>query len=218
MIDYAAARLNMVESQIRPNGVVDERILHAMHELPREQFVPKSLRGIAYVDEDLHIGGGRYLMEPMVLARLIQAAQIEADDVVLEIGAGTGYGAAVLSRLASTVVALESDPALAKSANKVLGELGIDNVALIEATLADGFPRQAPYNVIMFGGAVEQIPPALTEQLAEGGRLVAVVVPPGQAGKAMLATRIGGLVSMRPIFDAACPVLPGFKREQGFVF
>src|SRR5690606_26313879 len=146
---------NMVESQVRPNRVTDPRIVMAMLELPRENFVPKPLRGIAYVDEDVHIGGGRYLMEPMVLARLIQAAQIGPDDVVLEIGTGSGYGAAVLSRLASTVVALESDPELAKMATRSLGELSIDNVAVVEGPLTKGYPAQAPYNAIVFSGGVE---------------------------------------------------------------
>jgi protein-L-isoaspartate(D-aspartate) O-methyltransferase len=217
-MDYAAARMNMVESQVRPNRVTDTRIVMAMLELPRENFVPKPLRGVAYVDEDVHVGDGRYLMEPMVLARLIQAAGITRNDVVLEIGTGPGYGAAVLSRLASTVVGLESDAALAKRAAQTLGDLGIDNVAVVEGPLLQGYPRQAPYNAILLGGGVEHIPPAITDQLAEGGRLVAVVVPPGQAGRAVLGTRIAGTVSTRAIFDASSPILPGFTAEQGFVF
>lgn len=217
-MDYATARLNMVESQIRPNRVTDPRIVAAMLELPRESFLPKPLRGVAYVDEDIHIGGGRYLMEPMVQARLIQAAQITPGDVVLEIGASTGYGAALLARLASTVVALESDPALVKAASATLGDLGIDNVALVEGKLVEGYPQQAPYNVIVFAGGVEYIPQGIAGQLAEGGRLVAVVMPPGEPGRATLATRIGGTISTRVIFDASCPVLPGFRREPGFVF
>lgn len=217
-MDYATARLNMVESQVRPNRVTDPRIVAAMLELPRESFLPKPLRGIAYVDEDIHIGDGRYLTEPMVQARLVQAAQITSGDVVLEIGAATGYGAALLARLASTVVALESDPALAKSASATLAALGIDNVAVVEGKLADGYPQQAPYNAIVLAGGVEYIPQGIAGQLAEGGRLVAVLMPPGEPGRAVLATRIGGAISTRVIFDASCPVLPGFRREPGFVF
>ena len=153
-----------------------------------------------------------------MLARLIQAAGIELDDVVLEIGTGTGYGAAVLSRLAGKVTALESDSALAKRAAQTLGALGIDNVAVAEGALVQGYPRQGPYDVILLGGGVEHIPPAITDQLAEGGRLLAVVIPPGEAGRAVLATRIAGTVSSRAIFDAASPILPGFTAEQGFVF
>ncbi len=179
-MDYAAARLNMVESQVRPNRVTDTRIVMAMLDLPRENFVPKPLRGVAYVDEDVHIGEGRYLMEPMVLARLIQAAGIELDDVVLEIGTGTGYGAAVLSRLAGKVIALESDAALANSAAQTLGALGITNVSVVDGTPIQGYPRQGPYDVILLGGGVEYIPPAIADQLGEGGRLLAVVVPPAR--------------------------------------
>jgi protein-L-isoaspartate(D-aspartate) O-methyltransferase len=218
MMDYATARLNMVESQVRPTRVTDPRIVEAMLQLPRESFLPKPLRGIAYVDEDIHIGDGRYLMEPMVLARLVQAARITANDVVLEIGTATGYGAALLARLASTVVALESDPALAKSASSTLGSLGVDNVAVVEGPLAVGYPKQAPYDVIILGGGIEHVPKAISDQLAEGGRLVAVVVPPGEQGRAILATRVAGVVSTRIIFDASSPILPGFRREPGFVF
>ena len=217
-MDYAAARLNMVESQIRTNKVTDSRIIGAMSELPRERFVPKPLRGIAYVDEDIHIGNGRYLMEPMVLARLLQTANIGPKDIVLAIGVATGYDAAVLSRLAATVVALESDAALAAQATRLLADLGLDNVAVVEGRLEDGYPRQAPYNVIVLCGAVEQIPAVLHDQLAAGGRLVTVLTPPGEQGKAVIAIRASGPVTMRPVFDAATNLLPGFAREPSFVF
>jgi protein-L-isoaspartate(D-aspartate) O-methyltransferase len=217
-MDYAAARLNMVESQIRTNKVTDERIIGAMLNLPRERFVPKQLRGIAYVDEDIQIGNGRYLMEPMVIARLLQVANIGARDIVLAVGVGAGYDAAVLSRLSATVVALESESTLASGASRLLAELGMDNVAVVEGPLASGYPRQAPYDVIVLGGAVEEIPAALYDQLAEGGRLVAVVAPPGEPGRAVLAIRTQGAISARAVFDAATHRLPGFAREPGFVF
>jgi protein-L-isoaspartate(D-aspartate) O-methyltransferase len=218
MMDYAAARLNMVESQVRPNRVTDPRIVLAMLELPREKFLPDALRGVAYVDEDVHIGGGRYLMEPMVLARLVQSAAVEAGDSVLEIGTASGYGAALLSYLAGKVVALETDATLAGKARRLLGELGRNNVSVAEGTLAQGYSRSAPYNVILFSGGVEYVPEAVLDQLAEGGRLLAVVAPPGEAARATLMSRIGGAVSTRPIFDAASPILPGLKRDPGFVF
>ncbi|MBI3452506.1 MAG: protein-L-isoaspartate O-methyltransferase [Rhodospirillales bacterium] len=217
-MDYAAARLNMVESQIRPNKVTDTRIVDAMLNLPREKFLPKPLRGIAYVDEDIPLGNGRYLTEPMVLARLLQAAQLRPDDVALEIGTGPGYGAAVLARIVSTVVALESAQGLAASAGRVLGELGIDNAVVVEGPLTEGYPRQAPYDVILLSGAVAKIPSAIEGQIAEGGRLVAVVAPPGEPGRAILIVRIGGVLSRRIIFDAGAPLLPGFAAEPGFVF
>jgi protein-L-isoaspartate(D-aspartate) O-methyltransferase len=218
MMDFRAARLNMVESQIRPNKVTDPAVVAAMSELPREEFLPKNLRGIAYVDEDVPIGGGRYLMEPMILARLLQAAEIRPSDVVLDIAAGTGYDAAVLARLATTIVALECDPALAAQAGKTLGEHGIDNAVVVEGSLELGYPRQAPYDVIVIGGAVEEVPPAIIAQLAPSGRLVAVVASPGEPGRAILVSRLSDTILRRVLFDASTGVLPGFHREPGFVF
>lgn len=217
-MDYAAARLNMVESQIRPNRVTDPAVIGAMLAVPREQFVPETLRAVAYVDEDIPIGNCRFLMEPMVFARLVQAARITPADAVLEIGAGTGYGSAILARLARAVIAIESDPALVKSASHRLADLAVRNVIVAEGPLAAGHARAAPYNAIIISGAVQRIPEAVSEQLAEGGRLVGVVSPPGGAGKAVLATRVGGIVSTRVIFDAGTPLLPGFELEPGFVF
>lgn len=218
MMDYAAARLNMVESQVRPNRVTDPRIVMAMLELPREKFLPDALRGVAYVDEDIHIGNGRYLTEPMVLARLAQAAAIQESDTVLEVGTGTGYGAAVLSRLAGKVIALDCDPALVKKADTILTELGVRNVTAVEGKLEQGCAKHAPYNAIVFSGGAEYLPQAIIDQLAEGGRLLAVLGGPGEAGRATLTSKIGGAVSTRAIFDAASPTLPGLRREPGFVF
>ena len=154
MTDYAIFRRNMVENQIRPNRVTDSAILTVMGELPRERFLPEALRGVAYVDEDIEIAEGRYLMEPLVLARLLQAAAVDREDMVLDIGCATAYSTAVLARLAGTVVAVESDPNLAAGAMATLEELGIDNAVVIEGPLAEGYPGQAPYNVILLGGAV----------------------------------------------------------------
>lgn len=208
----------MVDNQLRPNKVTDERVIAAMAAVPRERFVPESLQGVAYVDEDLPLGEGRVLMEPMVLARMLQAAEIGPDDVVLDIGSGTGYTAAVCAGIAATVVSVESDPRLAAEASRILGELEADNVVTIESALTDGYPRQAPYDVILFSGAVQEIPETILAQLADGGRLVAVVAPPGKAPSAVLARNCGGTPSMRKIFDASVPYLPGFIREPGFVF
>lgn len=218
-MDYAQQRHNMVESQVRPNQVTDDRILDAMAELPREAFVAKAQKGIAYVDEALPIGSGRYMMEPMVVARLLQSAAVNPGDVALHIGCGTGYAAALMSKLASTVVAVESDAKLAAEATRVLADLSIDTVAVIDGPLQEGYPKQAPYDVIFFDGAVEHVPPAISDQLAENGRLVAVVAPPGPgAGKAVLISRHGGVLSSREIFDAGTPLLPGFTRAKAFVF
>ena len=217
MSAYAAARLNMVESQIRPNKVTDPRLLQAFLDVPRELFVPKPLRGIAYIDEDIRIAEGRFLLEPMVLARLIESAAVQAEDSVLEIGCGTGYGTAILSRVANAVVAVEEDRELVRRASAVLAELAIENAAVVEARLSEGYPKQAPYDVIVFAGAIAAVPEEIAEQLAPGGRMVAVVRE-GGVGKATLMTRISGILSGRIAFDAASPYLPGFEPKPSFVF
>ena len=218
MADYAVARLNMIEGQIRPNKVTDGRVLAAMAEVPRERFVPKKLQGAAYVDEDLAVAPGRYLMEPAVFARLLQAAAIAPTDLVLDIGCATGYSTAVLARLAATVVAVESDGGLAKTAVALLAELDADNAVVVEGELKAGYAKQAPYDAIVLGGAVEQVPPAITDQLAEGGRLAAVVADGSSVGVGVLMLRARGALLRRVLFDAAVPPLPGFEAERGFVF
>ncbi|MDA0369250.1 MAG: protein-L-isoaspartate O-methyltransferase [Proteobacteria bacterium] len=217
MNDYAAARRNMVLSQLEPNRVHDRRILDAMGAIPREVFAPKSLAGVAYLDEDLEIAPGRYLMEPMVLARLIEALDIRDGDLVLDVGCGTGYAAAVLSRLAGTVVAVENDAELAAKAGDNLSKVGIDNVAIIEGPLTDGRVDQGPFAAILIDGGVEDVPPALLAQLAPGGRL-ACVVRSGPTGKAILYSETGGVIGHRPLFDSSIPPLPGFAKPKVFAF
>ncbi len=217
-MDYALARRNMVEGQLRPNRVTDPAVIEAIGAAPRERFVPAAMAGIAYVDEDLQIADGRFLMEPRVFGRLVQAAEAGPDDVVLVVGGGTGYAAMVMAQLASTVVALESDDSLIESANALLAELSVDNAAVVEGPLPDGYPRQAPYDVIFFNGAVSAVPDALTAQLAEGGRLVAVVAEAGEAGRARLIQRIGGVLGSRDLFDASVPFLPELQPKTRFVF
>ncbi len=218
MVDFAAARSNMVESQIRTNKVTDPHLLDAFETTPRERFVPEPLRGIAYVDEDVALGGERFVMEPMVLARLLQAARPGPGDVALDLGCGSGYATAILSRLVATVVALEVDAALAAAANQTLDELEIDNAVVVEGQLAEGYPKQAPYNVILLNGAVSEVPLAIADQLAEGGRLVTVVSVGAGLGRATLMRRDSGVISSRILCDASVPVLPGFEAAPGFVF
>ena len=205
----------MVDCQLRPNKVTDEKVLSAMGSIPREVFAGPDYQGIAYVDEDIPLGDGRYLMEPMVLARLLQAAEIGADDVVLDIGCGSGYTAAVCAGIAATVVAVESDPRLAAEATRIMGELEANNVVVVDGSLKEGYLQQAPYDVIVFSGAVPEIPKGIQGQLSEGGRLVAVLEVESHA---VLARNTRGVVSCRAIFDASIPELPGFAREAGFVF
>ena len=218
MSNYAIARANMVDGQLRPNRVTDSSLIEALKCVPRELFVPKVARGVAYVDEDLAIGGGRYLVEPLVFARMLQEVGITPQDVVLDIGCATGYSSAVLARLATTVVALDSEAELVARAGELFNELGIDNALAITADMTQGYPDQAPYDVIIINGATAEVPPCILDQLAEGGRLVAVVAPNGGMGTATLFKRIGGVTSGRALFDAATHPLPGFEAKRRFVF
>jgi len=217
--DYAKARRSMVDSQLLPNRITDDRIIATMSELPRELFVPASKRALAYADESILIEGGRSMMQPMIVARLLEVADIAASDVALCIGAGGGYTVAVIAKLAETVVAVESENALRQKAEKTLSELGIDNAAVIDGTLTEGHASDAPYDVIVFDGAVPEVPAEIAKQLSDGGRLVAVELPPSRTvGQGVLVTRFGDSISKREVFDAAEPLLPGFEKEAAFTF
>jgi protein-L-isoaspartate(D-aspartate) O-methyltransferase len=219
MLNFTTARINMVESQIRPNKVTDPRLIEAMESLPREDFVPSTLRSVAYVDRSLKVGeGGRYLLDPMVFARLVQAADPQPSDLVLDIACSSGYSTAVLARLAGTVVAVESDPALVETANAALNALGIDNAVVVEGDPTFGYAQQGPYDVILINGEVGRIPHALTAQLAPGGRLVAVLTDDQGLGRATLLMKGPAGLSRRTLFDANVPRLPEFEVETGFVF
>ena len=216
-MDYSALRRRMVESQLRTNKITDDAVLDAMGEVPRELFVPRALRSVAYLDEDLRIAPGRYLMEPMVLGRLLHLAEVKASDRALVIGCGNGYSAAVLARLANSVVAVESDAALAQKAPELLAELGATNVSLVRGPLTAGHPAQAPYDAILFDGAIAEVPEAIARQLSIGGRLVAVLQADGP-GRAILAARTEAGLSQRVVFDCSVPLLPGFAKAPSFVF
>jgi len=218
MTEFGAARAHMIESQLRPNKVIDARVLDAFGGIRRELFVPDHLRVVAYIDEDLPLGRGRYLMEPMVVARLLQAAQIERTDKVLIIGAGTGYEAALAAALARSVIALEEDPELARRARAALVEHFIASVSVVEGPLPQGYRPRAPYDVVLFCGAVADVPSEIDTQLAEGGRVLAVVKSANGIGRATLWARTGGVMARRVLFDAATPLLPGFSPKPAFAF
>ncbi|MFD2234243.1 protein-L-isoaspartate O-methyltransferase family protein [Phaeospirillum tilakii] len=215
-MDFAAARFNMVENQIRTNRIDQPRLLQALAATPREPFLPLALRGCAYADADLPLGQGRVLIQPLVMAQLVQAAAIGPDDVVLAIGDATGWASAVLSRLASTVVALESDPERARAVAARLAEREVDNVAVVEGEFAAGYPAQAPYDAILLFGAVAALPPALPAQLAEHGRLVAVVAPRPGTGAGVRVVRAGAAFGQEKPFDAATAYLPGLGPRPVF--
>ena len=192
-------------------------MLDAMAEVPRERFLPTLLRGVAYADEDLPLPDGSWLIEPLVLARLIQEAWIRPSDVVLVIGCSTGYAGVVLSRLAATVILVEPE-SRAPAVEKVLDELGVDNAAvLVSDDPAAGDPSQAPFDVIFLVGAVASLPPALADQIGETGRIVAVI-DDGRIGKATLFTKLHGVLGQREMFDAQIPPLPGLGASPGFAF
>ena len=217
-MDFALARHNMVEGQIRTNRVTDPLVVNALSEIPREAFAPDALKSQAYIDEDLNVAPGRIMMEPMVLGRLMQAARIEDTDIALVIAAATGFEAAAIAKLASAVVALESNEALKQTAATNLAASGADTVSILLGELDKGHPGQGPYDVIFINGGVGELPARLTDQLAEGGRLVYVKAGPRAGGKAMLVTKDNGVVSESELFDASVPALPEFAEKPAFNF
>ncbi len=217
MFDPAAARRQMVDGQLKPHRILDPAILSAMGELPREAFVPERLAAVAYIDEDIEIAPGRYLMEPMLFGRLLQELAIEPHHRVLDVGCGTGYSAAVLARLAARVVALEMDGDLATRTSRLLARLDLNNVFTTVGALFAGEPANAPYDRILLEGATDEVPEALKQQLADRGRLAAVVRRNG-VGKATIVERHGNAFGVREVFDAATPMLPGMTKPKGFVF
>ena len=213
---YAQARQNMVDNQLRANKVIDEPLLALMGGAARETFVPPALRAVAYVDEDLPLGGGRFLIEPMVLARLIQALAPQPGDKALDLGCATGYSSALLAGLAGSVVAVESDARLAGETRGNLAALGLANATVVSGPLDAGHPALGPYDVILVDGAIERLPRAILDQLAYGGRIAAVFKRNGRMGEASLWR--GNPPARTALFDAATPLLAEFAAEPSFVF
>jgi protein-L-isoaspartate(D-aspartate) O-methyltransferase len=221
MSGISPARQNMVDGQVRPSDVTDLRIIDAMLAVPREVFVPENQRALAYLDLDLDVSDGgsakRFLIKPVVTAKMLQAADIKDTDNVLVAGGATGYTAALVARLAARVTATETDPAHAARASEVMAQLGLPNVTFRAADAAAGDPANAPYDVIVLDGATEIVPEGLYGQLKEGGRLVGVFAMTTPA-RAMIVTHSHGDFGNRALFDAAVPVLPGLERRPAFVF
>ena len=217
MLDFARARKTMVENQLRPNRVEDPRVIEAMLRVPREAFVPKSLRGVAYSDDDLSLGDGRRLIEPLALGRLLQGLGIQPTDVALVLGCDTGYTAAVMSQLAATVFLLLPEGPGGEQVDRTLDEQGCDNVVLQRGSIARGLPTQAPFDIVLLAGSVAAIPQHLLDQLAEGGRLAAVVRS-GSASHITVCRRYGSGFGRVTPFDAWLPELTAFRLPPAFEF
>ncbi len=216
MPDYAAARLNMVETQVRPNDVTDLRIQKAMLEIPREEFVTERLRSVAYMEGCIEVAKGRWLIDARSFGKLAQLANLRAEDLVLDVGCATGYSTVALARAVHYVIGLEENPALIRRARELVARAA--NAEVVEGRLAEGLPGRAPFDVIFVGGASDARPERLLAQLKDGGRLVCIIRDGAQGHAHLLVKGEEGTISDRIGFDAQVPVLPGFERVPGFAF
>ena len=215
MSEFATRRVMMVDTQVRPSDVTKFPIIDAMLSVPRETFVPDDKREAAYVGENLALTPGRVVLEARTLAKLLDALDVQPGELVLDVGCGLGYSAAVIARLAETVVAVEEDAALAADAQRILSEEGVDNAVLVTGALTEGAAKCAPYDVITLEGGVEVMPETLLAQLKDGGRIGAIFMD-GAVGTAKVGYKIDGKMTWRAAFNAAAPVMPGFRKPQRF--
>lgn len=222
VMNYQLARQNMVNNQIRTNHVTNNNIISAMTVLPRERFVPESLTEIAYVDTAIQVANGRHIVAPMVLARLIQEANVSSDDLVQVIGCGTGYAAAILSNMSKAVVLVEDQPEVCDKAEALFIELGIDNVLVFKTDLVNGCKKQAPFNIIIICGAVEEIPINLVNQLVEGGRIITMILASEGVSypttKATILTKYNGKLVEKEVFEVNTPKIKSFNKDKVFKF
>lgn len=216
MSEFASRRMMMVDTQVRPSDVTKFPIIEAMLRIPREAYVPDPQREVAYVGEHLALGGNRVILDARTLAKALDALDVQPGDLVLDLGPALGYSAAILARLAQTVVAVEEDEAMAAEAQRVLSQEGVDNAVVVRGPLAAGAPKHGPYDVIMIEGGVETLPAALLAQLKDGGRIAALFVE-GALGTLRIGHKEAGRIDWRDAFNAAAPVLPGFAAARGFV-
>ena len=216
MTEFASRRMMMVDTQVRPSDVTKFPIIDAMLHVPREVYVPRDRQEAAYVGQNVEIAPGRVVLEPRTLAKMLDALDIQPGEMVLDLGCGLGYSAAVIARLADTVVAVEEDPGLAAEAQRALAEEGVDNAVVVAGPLAAGSAKHGPYDVITVEGGIETLPQALADQLKEGGRIAAVFMD-GALGTVKTGIRMGGRIDWRFAFNATAPVLPGFAARKAFV-
>lgn len=215
MADFAARRVVMVDTQVRPSDVTKFPIIQAMLAVPREDFVPTTKREAAYLGENLDLGGDRFALEPRTLAKMLDALDIGPQELVLDIGAGLGYSSAVIARMAQAVVALEEDPVMVRDAQEALTQAGADNVVVQEGPLVDGAPEHGLYDIIILQGGVAHLPDSLSDQMKDGGRIACIFMD-GALGEVRLGYKLDGRLSWRRIFNAGAPVLPGFERHNTF--
>lgn len=215
MTDFSTRRVMMVDTQIRPSDVTKFPIIDAMLSVPREVYVPRDRRDVAYVSDNVTIGPGRVMLEPRTFAKFLDALNIQPGEAVLDLGCGLGYSTAVIARLAEAVVAVEEDEALATEAQRTLSQEGVDNAAVIVGPLAEGAAKHGPYDVITLQGGVETVPETLLAQLKDGGRIGCLFME-GALGVARIGYRLDGAMTWRSVFNASAPVLPGFALKRTF--
>jgi len=216
MTDFAQRRTMMVDTQVRPNDVTSYPVIEAMLNVPREQFVPETLRDVAYAGHNIELGAGRVLFEPRTLGKMMEVLDLQSGDLVLNIAGGYGYTAALIARIAQAVVAVEEDATMAAEAQARLADQDIFNAVVVTGPLSEGYPSQAPYDAILIEGAVEEFPAALADQLRDGGRVTALFRE-GNLGTVSIGRKVDGRINWRFAFHAEAPVLPGFRKVQGFV-
>jgi len=215
MTDFATRRRIMVDTQVRPSDVTKYPIIDAMLTIARETFVDDAQQEAAYVGENLTIGPNRVLLEPRTLAKMLDALDITGNDLVMDIGVGFGYSAAVAARMAQAVVAVEEDARMAGEAQELLSRAGADNAILHAGALAEGAAEHGPYDVVIVQGGVAELPEILQNQLKDGGR-VACIFMQGDLGTVQIGYKTGSVISWRFAFNAGAPVLPGFEKQRAF--
>ncbi|WP_417837708.1 protein-L-isoaspartate O-methyltransferase family protein [Thalassospira tepidiphila] len=215
MPNFSQLRTTMVDTQVRPSDVTKFPIIQSMLTVPREAFVPAAKRDAAYVGEHLDLGNGRVVLDPRVLAKMLDELDIQSDELVLDLGAGLGYSSAVIAHMAEAVIAVEEDADMAAGAANNLMEAGVDNVVVETAVLADGAPQHGPYDVVILQGGVETLPDAILSQVKSGGRIACIFLD-GALGIMKLGYNIDGEINWRASFNATAPVLPGFEAKKAF--
>ena len=215
MTDFAQSRTTMVDTQVRPSDVTKFPIIEAMLSVPREDFVPDARREAAYAGEQIALAPGRVILDPRLMSKILDAVDIQPNELVLDLGPGLGYSSALIARMAEAVIAVEEDADLAREAERALSEISADNAAVVEGALAEGAGKHGPYDVILLQGAVQNIPETLIQQLKDGGRIAALFVE-GAHGELRLGYKVDGKVSWRFMFNASAPVLPGFEAKREF--